>query len=92
MGAGAWLVLASLFLSLMAVALFMVWLDSPEDSGDTLLVLCAVCGLAAVVAGIAGLYTQVPTAAKVIVMVVATIVAMLYIIVHLFRSIAAGLG
>ena len=92
MGRGAWLVLASLFLSIAALAMFMVWLGSPSYFGETLLIISALTGVAGLAVAVGSLFTRVHEAVKIIIMLVASIVALLYVFVQILREIAAGLG
>ena len=92
MGAGVLLVIVSLLLSMASLVMFMVWLGSPSYFGETLLIISALTGVAGLAVAFGSLFTRVHEAVKIIIMLVASIVALLYVFVQILREIAAGLG
>jgi len=90
-GWGAWLVLASLLLSMASLALFMLRLGCPSYFGDDILLASAASGFAAFTMGFYALFTRVHFMIKIAVMVFATAAISVFLFVMYAKSMA-GLG
>ena len=88
MGRGAWLVLASLFFSMLAITLFILRLGCPSYFGEDILLASAASGFVAFTVGFYALFTQVHFVIKIAVMVFATAAISVFLFVMYAKSMA----